>query len=262
MTGGHFVGAQLKADASLNCRWPQDDRDLVFRVMSGEAAAFADLYRRYAGPVQAVLRSYVRNQDEVADLVQDVFTQALERLPTLRKPDRFRAWLFAITRHAAIDHRRTGPAGRFVALDEVAPPEQPGPGPAEVAELREAVRIFRGCIDRLSARDATALSLVARLGLGPAEVGTALGVTAGAAKVIVHRARRRLRTALLVEFFVRRRVPGCGTLEEVRTAGGLDPVARHLQGCAVCTALAGDRVGWHAAIAGARRRPATDTNGQ
>jgi len=37
---------------------------------------------------------------------------------------------------------------------------------------------------------------VTQLGLGPEEVATALGITAGNAKVILHRTRRRLRTAL------------------------------------------------------------------
>jgi DNA-directed RNA polymerase specialized sigma24 family protein len=117
----------------------EHDGELVFRTVAGEVAAFAELYRCYEGTVRAIARSYVRDAETAADLVQDVFAQALERLHTLRRPDRFRAWLLAIARHAAIDHRRGGPSP-FLRLDDVTVPEEPGPGPVEIAKRRETAR--------------------------------------------------------------------------------------------------------------------------
>ena len=52
------------------------------------------------------------------------------------------------------------------------------------------------CFAVLSPRDATVLTLVAQLGFTSADLSEALGVTQNNAKVILHRARRRLRTAV------------------------------------------------------------------
>lgn len=70
-------------------------------------------------------------------------------------------------------------------------------GPDDLLMLREELRALQLAAERLSGRDVTALNLVGHLGLAPAEIAATLGVTQGAAKVIVHRARQRLRDALL-----------------------------------------------------------------
>ena len=60
-----------------------------------------------------------------------------------------------------------------------------------IVELDELVR----GLTKLSPRDASALRLAGR-GAAPAQIAAALGVTPGAAKVLVHRARRRLRAVV------------------------------------------------------------------
>jgi DNA-directed RNA polymerase specialized sigma24 family protein len=50
---------------------------------------------------------------------------------------------------------------------------------------------------QLSARDAAAISMVVHLGFGPNEVAAALDISYGNAKVVLHRARQRLRDALV-----------------------------------------------------------------
>lgn len=178
---------------------------LVEKVRAGDTAAFAELYRAHAGAVAVAVRDNVRGPDAVADVVQESFARALERLDTLREPERFRSWVLAIARNAAVDERRhtqrviadlDDAAGELVSADV---------GPEDLAELREAVRTVRGCVAGLSRRDATAVTLVSELGFSPAEVGAALGISPGAAKVVVHRARRRLADALELENQVRAR---------------------------------------------------------
>ena len=58
-----------------------------------------------------------------------------------------------------------------------------------------------------------AVVLVAELGFSPAALGAALGISPGSAKVVIHRARRRLADALAQQELVRRRA-----LAEVSTA--------------------------------------------
>src|SRR5436190_306381 len=80
--------------------------ELVTLARTGDAAAFASLYRSNVGAVTTVVRGGINNPETVADLVQDVFVKALERLETLRDPDSFHAWLMSIARHTVVDRQR------------------------------------------------------------------------------------------------------------------------------------------------------------
>jgi RNA polymerase sigma-70 factor (ECF subfamily) len=216
-----------------------DEPALVERVRAGDAAAFGLLYREYLGLVTFVVREHLQERQAVDDVVQEVFTRALERIGALREPDRFRHWLTRIARSVAIDHRRraerirtrtdagTDPADEDVVVDA-------RPTPDEVAELQELAQLVRGCIRSLRPRDATIVSMVAYLGFTPTEVGMAFGMTPTAAKVALHRSRSRLRTAILAEVLARRRVGGCPDLDISALIAGDVAALRHLSDCERC----------------------------
>lgn len=210
---------------------------LVDKVLCGDMAAFATLYRSHVAAVAKAVRDNVHDPETVADVIQEVFARALERLGTLRDAERFRPWLLSIARNAAIDQRRSrarAPEG----FDDHAPePAEGGPGPADLAELNDLARLVQGCVVGLSKRDATALSLVTQLGLRPPEVAAALDVSVGAAKVILCRARQRLREALALELMVRRRAVGCEEFGAAFDMEDLVGAARHVRSCPVCAAL-------------------------
>jgi RNA polymerase sigma factor (sigma-70 family) len=210
----------------------------VDRLRAGDLAAFDALYRKYLPLVGRVIRDNVHNPADEDDVVQDVFIRAVERLGSLREPERFRPWLLAIARNAAIDHRR---ARRTVvsldaeSLDAVGPAALLDDDPVELAELAASVR---GLVAGLSARDATAITLVTQLGFGPREVATALGVSVSAAKVLLHRARRRLRTAAALVLLARHAGSGCIAFQALAAEGDADARGRHVDGCAECVETA------------------------
>ena len=59
-------------------------------------SAFSALYRSHVGVVTQAIRDNVHDPETVADVTQEVFARALERLGTLRDTDRFRPWLMSI----------------------------------------------------------------------------------------------------------------------------------------------------------------------
>ena len=179
----------------------RDDAVLVAQVRAGDSDSFSELFSRHAPAVRAAVRDTVSDREEQLDLVQETFARAFQRLASLNEPARFRAWLLQIARHAAIDHRRRASRVAQVSVDEPDRPQLPStePSPDELAELAELAGRLQNGFARLSSRDATALSLAVHFGFGPAELATALETTPTNAKVILHRARRRLRKAAGLE---------------------------------------------------------------
>jgi RNA polymerase sigma factor (sigma-70 family) len=176
------------------------DAVLVAAARRGDRGAFAELYRAHAPAVARRARTRASREEQVvADVVQEVFTRAFEGLDRLRDPARFGAWVGSIADHVIADHHRTG--DRIRRLDEATARrlEARETGPDGLAEARELAAVLRRSLAGLPPRDARALALVGGLDLSPGELGAALGVSRGAAKVLVHRARKRLRSSLALQ---------------------------------------------------------------
>jgi RNA polymerase sigma factor (sigma-70 family) len=216
-----------------------DDHGAMVRLaLAGDSAAFTALYRANVATVAHIVCDTVSDPEAAADLVQETFVRALEKLGTLREPESFRYWLMSIARNAVRDRHRSNGRFRIESLDEegALDPADNGPSIEELSELRELADLVSGCVAGLSLRDATAISMFAHLELTPTEIAPTLGVSPGAAKVILFRARRRLRDALTLELMVRRRAPGCPEFDELFSR---DHVAagKHIRGCIECTRL-------------------------
>jgi RNA polymerase sigma factor (sigma-70 family) len=211
------------------------DEAIVAAVAAGDQTAFTVLVRRHTAIVRAVVADQLRNRDDVAEVVQEVFVRALEKLPTLNDPSRLRPWLLSIARNAAVDRRRSNQRRAHASTDELElDPASDGPGPDVVAELRDLVADVKTGIGRLSQRDATLLAMVTYLGFTPTEVSGVLGMTPGAAKVALHRARQRLRHALVAEAALRTEVSGCARFHDAYENLGVDAAVAHAIGCERC----------------------------
>jgi RNA polymerase sigma-70 factor (ECF subfamily) len=201
-------------------------------VRDGEPGAALELYRSNVAAVRTAVAARLRCPDLVEEVTQEAFTRAFERLDDLRRPERFRPWLLAIARNQATDRWRLERRQRGVDPDELCALAEPVPG-ADGDGIRHVLAelVGRG-LGRLSARDAAALTLVTQLDLGPTEIGLALGLSPGAAKVAVHRARRRLQTTLAADVLAGDAGLACA---DHPGAGALPrDVERHLSGCTAC----------------------------
>jgi len=70
-----------------------DDAALVEALRAGHPGAVAALYDRFAVQVRLTLRSILGPDDEIPDLLQEVFIRALDRIGKLREVDRLGSWL-------------------------------------------------------------------------------------------------------------------------------------------------------------------------
>jgi RNA polymerase sigma-70 factor (ECF subfamily) len=170
---------------------------LVLRCQRGDRAAFALLYGDYARVVHGIVVATAGAAD-ADDLTQDVFMAVFERLPELRDPAAFPAWLCAAARNAgrdALRRRRTRRAASMVdePVDELA--DRAG-SPAAAAELRDAAACALELIRTLP--EAYRETLVLRLveGLSGPEIAARTGLTHGSVRVNLTRGMALLRPLL------------------------------------------------------------------
>lgn len=164
---------------------PTDSR-LIDAARGGDTAAFDELYRRYRRLVHGVLLSRVP-PSAAEDLLQDVFFQAWRKLPTLRAPDAFGAWLAAMARHRATDHLRG-----HVDLELPAEPVSLPSAAEDDLRARQALAAIRSLPEAY--REPLLLRLVEGL-TGP-EIAEHTGLTPGSVRVNLCRGMKLLRARL------------------------------------------------------------------
>src|SRR5690606_19033554 len=95
--------------AAFSHRWELIDMDeqqissLVQQAQRGETQAFGELARQFEPTVFAIVLRRLRNRSEALEVTQDVFMQALRKLPQLREPERFAGWLRQIAVRMSIN---------------------------------------------------------------------------------------------------------------------------------------------------------------
>jgi RNA polymerase sigma factor (sigma-70 family) len=183
----------------------------------------------------------LREPADAADVVQDTFLIASDRLGGLRDPDRLRPWLFAVARNECM--RRLRDRTSTSAFDEAADLTDETAdvgGDAERAELRA---LLRAALRGLNAGDRDVIILQVSHGLDVAEVAKALGVTRNAAHALLSRARSQLHAAVGVLLVSRAGRAQCPVLDELLAGwdGELTVLLRkrlnrHIGNCPACTA--------------------------
>src|ERR1700741_2863031 len=111
-----------------------DDVDLVLAARSGDRAAWAGIYDRYADRLHDFCWSVLRDRDEAADAMHDTFITAYRKIDQLRDPTRLRSWLFAVARTEALAHARK--RKRAVPTEEIEVTAGGG-GPEAAAQTEE-----------------------------------------------------------------------------------------------------------------------------
>jgi RNA polymerase sigma-70 factor (ECF subfamily) len=175
------------------------DAALVVAARAGEPWAREALFRRYARMALGLAFRLLGRDDEIEDLVQDCFVQALSSLDRIDDPQAFAAWFTAVvvrTTHKLL--RRRSLAARLglrrgreepVDVDALIAPTAP---PDVQMELRAVYRI----INDLPAPQRIALVLRRIEGASQEEVAQYLDVSVSTAKRLLAAAERKLEVEL------------------------------------------------------------------
>jgi len=179
------------------------EQRLVHAARAGDHGSFEKLIHLYGGAVLGIAYSRVHNFAVAEDISQDAFVLSYQQLATLRRPERFGAWLRAITRNLCNHWQRRERYRHELAADAITVHECLGyttaPGPLEQLEREELKSLLASALSTLSQPDQEALLTFYFEGRSLVEAAQAAGVRSEVMRKRVQRARERLRVKLDAE---------------------------------------------------------------
>jgi RNA polymerase sigma-70 factor, ECF subfamily len=169
--------------------------ELLAACRRGDPGAFEEVVRTTYRHVYTQAYRLVGDRQEAEDVAQDAYLRVFRGLSGFRGEARFETWLYRIVANAAMSHlRRRRRFGELLTLTEDEPFDIPAPLRLdEEAVDRDELR--RG-LEGLPVSLRSALVLKDVYGLSCQEIGDELGISEGAVKVRLHRARQRLAASL------------------------------------------------------------------
>ena len=176
-----------------------DDAKWVERILAGDADAFTTLVKKYEKQIHAFVWRRVKDYHVAEEITQDTFLRAYEKLGTLRDPNRFSGWLYMIATRRFLTwfDEKTVP---MQSLDAMSKAEvealfyvQYMAEQIEKLATEKQREVVAYLLEKLPARERTAVVLHYLSEMTCEEIGDFLGVSANTVKSQLHRARKRLK---------------------------------------------------------------------
>src|SRR3954465_1704051 len=168
----------------------QSDERLVVLARAGHERAFEAIVERYRGPLLRAARRYLP-EARAEDALQQAYIAAWSAIQRGDEVRDLRAWLYRIVHNTALNQLRVS-GYDYAELDEALRGSE---APDDELERRAIVRQTLTGLAALPERQREALLRVAIEGRSQDEVARELGVSEGAVRQLVHRARLTLRAA-------------------------------------------------------------------
>lgn len=193
------------------------DLETIAALKAGDEQVFADLVRRYQPMMLRVARMYVKTQSAAEEVVQETWLGVIRGLDRFEGRSSLKTWIFRILINQAktrgVRDQRSTPFSSLGDGDETGGPAvdpsafgadgwwnaHPGAWsdlPEERLFGKETIAAVRDAIAELPERQQEVIVMRDLLGLDGDEVSEALGLTAGNQRVLLHRARAKVRAAL------------------------------------------------------------------
>ncbi len=199
------------------------DVELLARLRRGDELAFRTLVERYTGTMLRVARLHVRDRQAAEEVVQETWLAVVKGLERFEERSTLKTWLFRILTNRAKtrgEHEaRTVPFSALVAADVsgddpavdpdrfrgphdqypggwAAPPPRWETLPQERLLSRETLQRIEEAIEQLPPAQRAVIRLRDLDGWDSDEVCELLGLSHGNQRVLLHRARSKVRTAL------------------------------------------------------------------
>jgi len=179
-----------------------EDRDLVEAVRAGDTASFEVLIRKYQPRIFATVRRYARREEEIEDIVQEIFIKAYQKLATFRGDAPFEHWLMRLAVRTCYDFLRAHRRNREQRFSDLSDAEddwlerfvaEPGHAPEDADAARALVNRL---LEMLSPKARLIINLLEIEERSVKEIAELTGWSVPLVKVRAFRARAEMRKCL------------------------------------------------------------------
>ena len=176
----------------------EDDVQLIYRILSGDAAAFRVLVEKHQKGVHALVWRKIGDFHYAEEITQDTFLRAYKKLSTLKDPNQFTGWLYVIANRLCIDWLRKQ---KFIpqSLEDTPMEEINKVSYAHhISEQRQMEttehrrEIVKKLLAKLPESERTVVTLYYLGEMTTKEIGKFLGVSVDTIKTRLRRGRKRL----------------------------------------------------------------------
>jgi len=171
---------------------------LVLAARAGDRPAFDELVRRTYVDTYTLALRLTADEEDARDVVQEAYLRAWKGLDRFRGEAAFSTWMYRITANTAytvVKRRRRHRSESLEVVDDVIE-LHPEAQPEESAETQALLGRLSGALDQLPPKLRVLVVLKDVYGLSHEEISAELGISVAAAKVRLHRGRKRLRDLL------------------------------------------------------------------
>jgi RNA polymerase sigma-70 factor (ECF subfamily) len=214
------AGSMPRLRGKASSTTTEADAALVARLREGDESAFAELIDRYGATMLRVAQMYVRDRASAEEVVQETWLAVLNGIDRFEGRSSLKTWLFRIlSNRAKTRGERDGRMVPFSSLagaggeenepsvdpDRFLGPDSPAPGawaapprawPEDKLLERETLDVIKMAIDELPEAQREVIRLRDVEGWTPMEVTDALEITDGNQRVLLHRARSKVRATI------------------------------------------------------------------
>jgi RNA polymerase sigma-70 factor (ECF subfamily) len=175
------------------------DVQLASLASAGDDSAFTTLVTRYHPAVFRWSLIFASDPDEAEDIAQEVFVRAHRQLSQYRSDGSLEAWLYAITRRAATQLRRTQKRRKRLSLSPAARPLRDvyTTDPGGRVDRERAANVILELFSELPQRQREIFDLVDLQGLSPAQAAARTGMKAVSVRANLFKARSAIRAKFL-----------------------------------------------------------------
>ena len=185
------------------------DEEIVAAVLGGDIESFEELILRYQPRIFGMARKYFRNESDVEDLVQAIFTKTYKKLGSFKKTAPFEHWFMRLSVNTCYDALRRRTKHREQAVSDLMFEDESWqnrldniPDSEDQESLDKANELVHSVMEQISNKARIVLTMQELEGRSIREISELTGWSISLVKVQAFRARKEMRAA--VERFLKK----------------------------------------------------------
>lgn len=169
------------------------DSELTALIKSGDHAAFAELYNRYAVPMYYKVNQMLRDEEASKDLIQELFISLWSKTELLQADNNISGYLYTSARHRVLKHIQKNKLKNDYLSSLASYAREVSSTTIDDIDERELSRIIQQEIDLLPPKMKVIFEMSRKQNLSHAQIGKQLGISDLTVKKQVRNALKILR---------------------------------------------------------------------